>query len=184
MRSGETGIAIARAYGVEWSRIVAANDLAEPYILRTGMRVLIPGVAGGGQTINVNAGAPAAPAGAAKPSTPDESALASQAGWAGANEAVAPYLGDWRATPAQILAAAVGGYNRSRYAAQQDIAAQRRADEAFGLQKQQFEAELADAQQKREAAKADRESGKQARDDEKARDAAERRAAQKSKRDR
>ncbi len=43
VRSGETGIAIARAYGVEWSRIVAANQLAEPYILRTGQRVAIPG---------------------------------------------------------------------------------------------------------------------------------------------
>ena len=43
VRSGETGIAIARAYGVEWGRIVTENDLAEPYILRTGMRLLIPG---------------------------------------------------------------------------------------------------------------------------------------------
>lgn len=43
VRQGQTGIAIARAYGVEWSRIVAANDLVEPYVLRTGQRVLIPG---------------------------------------------------------------------------------------------------------------------------------------------
>lgn len=40
--AGETGIAIARAYGVEWSRIVSANRLAEPYILRTGQRLLLP----------------------------------------------------------------------------------------------------------------------------------------------
>ncbi|MCM8730147.1 peptidoglycan DD-metalloendopeptidase family protein [Hephaestia sp. GCM10023244] len=40
---GQTGIAIARAYGVEWSRIVAANGLTEPYLLRTGWRLLIPG---------------------------------------------------------------------------------------------------------------------------------------------
>ena len=40
---GQTGIAIARAYGVEWSRIVSANGLAEPYLLRTGWRLLIPG---------------------------------------------------------------------------------------------------------------------------------------------
>ncbi|AQR72779.1 hypothetical protein BXU08_03030 [Sphingomonas sp. LM7] len=42
VRTGETGIAIARAYGVEWSRVIAANTLAEPYILRTGQRLLIP----------------------------------------------------------------------------------------------------------------------------------------------
>ena len=40
--AGQTGIAISRAYGVDWSRIVAANDLREPYTLRVGMRVLIP----------------------------------------------------------------------------------------------------------------------------------------------
>ena len=104
-------------------------------------------VAGGApqQTINVNTGT-TAPSGAARPSTTDESALASQAGWAGANEAVAPYLGDWRATPAQILAAAVGGYQRSRYAAQQDIAAQRQQQQLFDLKKQQMEAEQAGAQ--------------------------------------
>lgn len=43
VRQGESGIAIARAYGVPWSRIVAANDLQEPYVLRAGQRVLIPG---------------------------------------------------------------------------------------------------------------------------------------------
>jgi murein DD-endopeptidase MepM/ murein hydrolase activator NlpD len=42
VRAGESGIAIARAYGVDWSRIVTANALAEPYILRTGQRLLIP----------------------------------------------------------------------------------------------------------------------------------------------
>lgn len=99
------------------------------------------------QTINVNAGT-SAPAGAAMPSTADESSLASQAGWAGANEAVAPYLGDWRATPAQILAAAVGGYQRSRYAAQQDIAAQRQQEQLFGLKKQELEATQAEARAK------------------------------------
>lgn len=39
---GETGIAIARAYGVEWQRIAALNQLAEPYILREGQRLLVP----------------------------------------------------------------------------------------------------------------------------------------------
>ncbi|ATY31617.1 M23 family metallopeptidase [Sphingomonas psychrotolerans] len=43
VRTGETGIAIARAYGVDWSRIVSANALTEPYILRTGQRLLVPG---------------------------------------------------------------------------------------------------------------------------------------------
>ena len=43
MKPGESGIAIARAYGIEWSRIVAANDLQEPYILHAGQRILIPG---------------------------------------------------------------------------------------------------------------------------------------------
>jgi lipoprotein NlpD len=43
VRAGQSGIAIARAYGVPWARIVAANDLTEPYILRTGQRILIPG---------------------------------------------------------------------------------------------------------------------------------------------
>lgn len=39
---GETGIAIARAYGVEWHRIAALNELAEPYVLREGQRLLVP----------------------------------------------------------------------------------------------------------------------------------------------
>ncbi|MBA15364.1 MAG: hypothetical protein CMN73_03310 [Sphingomonas sp.] len=42
VHAGETGIAIARAYGVDWGRIVAINDLEEPYVLRTGMRLLLP----------------------------------------------------------------------------------------------------------------------------------------------
>lgn len=42
VREGETGIAIARAYAVDWGRIATANQLQEPYILRAGMRILIP----------------------------------------------------------------------------------------------------------------------------------------------
>ncbi|NHN21594.1 LysM peptidoglycan-binding domain-containing protein, partial [Bacillus amyloliquefaciens] len=42
---GETGIAIARAYGVPWSQMVAANALVEPFILRAGQRILIPSAA-------------------------------------------------------------------------------------------------------------------------------------------
>ncbi len=39
---GETGIAIARAYGVDWGRVVAANRLAAPYTLEIGDRLLLP----------------------------------------------------------------------------------------------------------------------------------------------
>jgi murein DD-endopeptidase MepM/ murein hydrolase activator NlpD len=39
---GETGIAIAIAYGVEWRRVVAFNGLREPYALRRGQRLLLP----------------------------------------------------------------------------------------------------------------------------------------------
>lgn len=41
--TGETGIAIARAYGIPWSVIVTANDLSEPFVLRVGQRLLLPG---------------------------------------------------------------------------------------------------------------------------------------------
>ncbi|UVO53438.1 M23 family metallopeptidase [Sphingomonas sp. SUN039] len=41
--AGETGIAIARAYGLPWPRIVEANALAEPFVLRVGQRLLLPG---------------------------------------------------------------------------------------------------------------------------------------------
>lgn len=43
VQPGQTGIAIARAYGVRWAEVVAANGLAEPYVLRVGQRVLVPG---------------------------------------------------------------------------------------------------------------------------------------------
>ncbi|HEX8446430.1 MAG TPA: M23 family metallopeptidase [Sphingomonas sp.] len=42
VRAGETGIAIARAYGTAWDRVIALNDLAAPYVLRLGQRLLIP----------------------------------------------------------------------------------------------------------------------------------------------
>ena len=38
----ESGIAIARAYGVDWSRVATMNMLTEPYILRENQRLLIP----------------------------------------------------------------------------------------------------------------------------------------------
>ncbi|NIJ07664.1 murein DD-endopeptidase MepM/ murein hydrolase activator NlpD [Sphingomonas vulcanisoli] len=43
---GESGIAIARAYGVSWSDIAAANHLTEPFILREGDRLLLPAIKG------------------------------------------------------------------------------------------------------------------------------------------
>jgi murein DD-endopeptidase MepM/ murein hydrolase activator NlpD len=39
---GETGIAISRAYGVEWIRIAQLNELEEPYVLREGQRLQLP----------------------------------------------------------------------------------------------------------------------------------------------
>ncbi len=44
--TGETGIAIARAYGVSWQDVVTINGLTDPYILRAGQRLLLPEVAG------------------------------------------------------------------------------------------------------------------------------------------
>src|SRR3546814_1905289 len=42
VKSGETGIAIARAYGVSWSKVVDGNALEEPYVLRVGQKLLLP----------------------------------------------------------------------------------------------------------------------------------------------
>jgi lipoprotein NlpD len=39
---GETGIAISRAYGIPWSQLVAANALAEPYVIKVGQKLLLP----------------------------------------------------------------------------------------------------------------------------------------------
>jgi murein DD-endopeptidase MepM/ murein hydrolase activator NlpD len=39
VRSGDTGIAIARAYGVKWSELIALNNLQEPFLLRVGQRL-------------------------------------------------------------------------------------------------------------------------------------------------
>ncbi|TRW18156.1 M23 family metallopeptidase [Glacieibacterium frigidum] len=42
VKAGETGIAIARAYGVEWQRIVALNKLRAPYVIEVGDRLILP----------------------------------------------------------------------------------------------------------------------------------------------
>jgi murein DD-endopeptidase MepM/ murein hydrolase activator NlpD len=39
---GETGIAIARAYGVLWADIIALNTIAPPYVMREGQRLRLP----------------------------------------------------------------------------------------------------------------------------------------------
>jgi len=46
--TGQTGIAIARAYGLAWNRIVDANALTEPFVLRVGQRLLLPAAPAGG----------------------------------------------------------------------------------------------------------------------------------------
>lgn len=43
--SGETGIAIARAYGVVWADIVMMNALQPPYTLQVGQNLLLPSAA-------------------------------------------------------------------------------------------------------------------------------------------
>jgi murein DD-endopeptidase MepM/ murein hydrolase activator NlpD len=45
VKRGESGIAIARAYGVAWHTVVDLNDLEEPYVLREGQRILLPSAA-------------------------------------------------------------------------------------------------------------------------------------------
>ncbi len=42
VEAGESGIAIARAYGVPWSEIIKSNGLADPFVLRVGQRLRIP----------------------------------------------------------------------------------------------------------------------------------------------
>ena len=42
VKPGETGIAIAIAYGVRWDRIVALNKLKPPYALEVGDKLLLP----------------------------------------------------------------------------------------------------------------------------------------------
>lgn len=39
---GETGIAIARGYGVDWARIAELNEITEPFVLREGQRLMLP----------------------------------------------------------------------------------------------------------------------------------------------
>jgi murein DD-endopeptidase MepM/ murein hydrolase activator NlpD len=42
VKSGETGITIAKAYGVPWTQIVALNKLKPPYLLEVGQKLMLP----------------------------------------------------------------------------------------------------------------------------------------------
>jgi murein DD-endopeptidase MepM/ murein hydrolase activator NlpD len=42
VKSGETGITIAKAYGVPWSQIIALNRLKAPYVLEIGQKLMLP----------------------------------------------------------------------------------------------------------------------------------------------
>jgi murein DD-endopeptidase MepM/ murein hydrolase activator NlpD len=42
VKPGETGIAIARAYGVPWTELAALNSLAPPYVIRVGQPLRLP----------------------------------------------------------------------------------------------------------------------------------------------
>ncbi len=42
VRSGQTGIAIARAYRIDWGAIVSENALIPPFMLRVGQRLRLP----------------------------------------------------------------------------------------------------------------------------------------------
>ena len=44
VKPGESGIAIARAYGVSWSQVVAANHLTPPFTIAVGQKLLLPTV--------------------------------------------------------------------------------------------------------------------------------------------
>ena len=42
VKVGDTGIAVARAYGIGWQTIITANGLIEPFILHIGQRLRLP----------------------------------------------------------------------------------------------------------------------------------------------
>lgn len=42
VKPGETGIAIARAYGIPWSELATLNSLSPPYLLQVGDRLRLP----------------------------------------------------------------------------------------------------------------------------------------------
>ena len=42
VKNGETGIAIARAYGARWSDLISLNRLREPFVIAVGQRLRLP----------------------------------------------------------------------------------------------------------------------------------------------
>jgi murein DD-endopeptidase MepM/ murein hydrolase activator NlpD len=42
VKAGETGIAIARAYGLAWRDLISLNQLREPFVLAVGQRLRLP----------------------------------------------------------------------------------------------------------------------------------------------
>ena len=42
VKAGETGIAIARAYGLVWRDLIALNEMREPFVLAVGQRLRLP----------------------------------------------------------------------------------------------------------------------------------------------
>ncbi len=68
VKRGETGIAIARAYGVPWSRIAAANRLERDSVLEIGQSLFVPTAP--------PASPPTRPAAPPRPLTPEQQAAA------------------------------------------------------------------------------------------------------------
>jgi len=71
VKRGETGLAIALAYGVSWSKVVSANKLEPPYTLEIGQKLLMPGAV---PTATVAAGKAPAKAGGKTAGAPAETA--------------------------------------------------------------------------------------------------------------
>lgn len=122
------------------------RDSGSLYARGIGLGGTIPATIGGGQNTVVNVPPPPRAASpAVNPQDGEDQALVRQAGFAEANAAVSPLMGDWRTTPVQALTAALAGYGRGSYSAKQDIAA--------GAEKR---AEAETKRQEREAANAQR----------------------------
>ncbi len=69
VKAGDTGLAIARAYGVSWRRIAEANGLDRDSVLRVGQQLFIPTGRSGSSHHRRPAPAPTPPA-APKPAAP------------------------------------------------------------------------------------------------------------------
>ena len=108
---GDTGIAIAQAYGVHWSDVIDANGLSEPYLLRAGARLLIPG----GGTPPPQPGSTAAERAAAFHLDIDDLVTGTQPALAGNAKPAAPTASPRRVlastTPIETPSRLVGGFS-------------------------------------------------------------------------